>query len=66
MRKLKKVARGPCLWPDCPEGGVFFSVRLANQLSVKGYWCDAHERKVATENLERLRDRAFWERHKRP
>ena len=56
MKSSKRKAKGPCLWPGCKLPGCFFTMRTLGLSKIKGYYCDHHERSVAVENLERLKE----------
>ena len=60
MAKNKKTFYGRCMWPRCPEPGVFYTGRRIGVENKWGYACEIHERLIAKENFQRYQEDALY------
>lgn len=58
-----KRPQGPCMWPRCPEPGVFYTGRTVGLEKKWGYACEVHQQVLAKENEER---EGVWPRRRTP
>ncbi len=53
--------QGPCLWPGCPEKGLFYTGRTVGLEKKWGFACEVHQKVIADENEEQA---GVWPRRK--
>lgn len=56
-RRGSRLMHGPCLEPGCAAPGRYFIGRGEGKEKQWGYACDAHEKKIAAENVLRSKQK---------